>query len=78
MIAGTGGLLSLVRFHQDFGSRLEFVATTIAIAWLVIFGAVLIARLVRSLRTGSPIGPGRAAGRIGPEVTAPAEAEVVR
>lgn len=40
--AGTGGLLSLFRFQAQFGSKLEFVATTIAIAWLVVFGAVLV------------------------------------
>jgi hypothetical protein len=47
LIAGTGGLFSLFRFQQAFGSRLEFVATTIAIAWVVVFGAVLAARAVR-------------------------------
>jgi hypothetical protein len=58
VIAGTGGLLSLFRFQQGFGSRLEFVATTIAIAWLVIFGGVLIARLIRSSATGEAVEPG--------------------
>src|SRR5690606_30394980 len=41
VIAGTGGLFSLFKFQQGFGSRLEFVATTIAVAWVVMFGAVL-------------------------------------
>jgi hypothetical protein len=58
VIAGTGGMLSLMQFQQGFGSRLEFIATTIAIAWLVIFGGVLIARLIRTMRTGAPIEPG--------------------
>ena len=57
IFAGTGGLLSLFRFQQGFGSRLEFVATTIAIGWLVIFGGVLIARLIRTMRMGEPIEP---------------------
>ncbi len=57
VIAGTGGLLSLFRFQQGFGSRLEFIATTIAIAWVVIFGAVLIARLVRARSSGEPVEP---------------------
>jgi hypothetical protein len=48
VIAGTGGLLSLFRYRADFGSQLEFVATTLAIAWLVVFGAVLAARLLLS------------------------------
>ena len=43
VIAGTGGLLSLFRYQQGFGSQLEFVATTLAIAWLIVFGAVLAA-----------------------------------
>ena len=47
VIAGTGGLFSLFRFQQALGSRLEFVATTLAIAWLVVFGAVLAARLLK-------------------------------
>src|SRR5664279_329674 len=38
VIAGTGGLFSLFRFQVVLGSRLEFVATTIAIAWLMMLG----------------------------------------
>ena len=45
VIAGTGGLLSLFRYQVAFGSQLEFVATTLAIAWLVVFGTVLAARI---------------------------------
>jgi len=41
VIAATGGLFSLFRFEVVLGSRLEFVATTLAIAWLVAFGAVI-------------------------------------
>jgi hypothetical protein len=44
LIAGTGGLFSLFRFHVVLGSRLEFVATTIAIAWLMMLGTVIAAR----------------------------------
>lgn len=44
VIAAAGGLLSLFRFQQELGSRLEFVATTLAIAWLVVLGVVLTAR----------------------------------
>ena len=47
VLAATGGLLSLFRFQQEFGSRLEFVATTLAIGWLVVFGAVHAVRLLR-------------------------------
>jgi hypothetical protein len=48
VIAGTGGILSLVRWQQAFGSRLEFVATTLAIAWLVVFGVVIAVRHARA------------------------------
>lgn len=41
VIAATGGILSLVRWNQGFGSQLEFTATTLAIGWLVVFGAVV-------------------------------------
>jgi hypothetical protein len=54
VIAGTGGLFSLFRFQVVLGSRLEFVATTLAIAWLVVFGAVLAARAIRDRRQ-SPV-----------------------
>ncbi len=46
VVAATGGLLSLARWNAVFGSRLELVATTIGIAWLVVFGIVSAARLV--------------------------------
>jgi hypothetical protein len=48
LIAGTGGMFSLLKFQQAFGSRLEFVATTLAIGWLIVFGATLAARAIRS------------------------------
>jgi hypothetical protein len=52
VIAATGGLFSLFRFQQELGSRMEFVATTLAIAWLIVFGAVLAAG---RLRTGAAL-----------------------
>ena len=55
VIAGTGGLFSLFRFEQELGSRMEFVATTMAIAWLVVFGAVLAARILRENRGSSAL-----------------------
>lgn len=48
-IAATGGIFSLLHFQVVLGSRLEFVATTLAIAWLVVFGVVLAARGARDL-----------------------------
>lgn len=47
VIAGTGGLFSLFRFQVELGSRMEFVATTLAIAWLVVVGVVLAVRAAR-------------------------------
>ncbi|HEY0260845.1 MAG TPA: DUF998 domain-containing protein [Lacisediminihabitans sp.] len=48
IIAGAGGLLSLFRFHMDFGSRLELVATTIALGWVLVLGLAIAVRPVRS------------------------------
>lgn len=41
VIAGAGGLMSLLNWNANFGSRLEFVATTIGLAWILVFGLVL-------------------------------------
>jgi hypothetical protein len=38
VIAGAGGILSLLRFGTDVGSALELLATTAAIMWLSILG----------------------------------------
>lgn len=46
VIAATGGLLSLARWNAVFGSRLELVATSIGIGWLVVYGIARAARLV--------------------------------
>ncbi len=40
-IAGAGGLMSLLDWNANFGSRLELVATTIGLAWILVFGLVL-------------------------------------
>jgi len=44
VVAGAGGILSLARFQAAFGSRLELIATTIAIGWLIVLGVVVAAR----------------------------------
>ncbi|MGV3712129.1 DUF998 domain-containing protein [Pseudolysinimonas sp.] len=41
VIAGAGGLMSVFDFYAWFGSRLEFVATTIGIGWLAVYGIAL-------------------------------------
>lgn len=40
-IAATGGLMSVLDFYPWFGSRLEFVATTLGIAWVAVYGVAL-------------------------------------
>jgi len=42
-ISTAGGLMSLFRFEVVLGSRLELVATTIGLGWVVVFGASLAA-----------------------------------
>jgi hypothetical protein len=44
LIAAVGGLLSLFGVSTGFGSRLEFVATTIAIGWVAVYGIGLAVR----------------------------------
>jgi len=44
VVAGSGGLLSLLRFQANFGSRLELIATTVALAWLMLLGLSLVIR----------------------------------
>jgi hypothetical protein len=50
LIAAAGGILSLARFQADFGSRLELAATTLAIAWVAVYGGVIAARRIRGQR----------------------------
>lgn len=52
VIAATGGLFSLFKFQAAFGSRLEFVATTLAIGWLIVFG------IVTAVRARHPVAAG--------------------
>jgi hypothetical protein len=40
VIAAAGGLLSLANIATGFGSQLEFVATTLAILWLAVYGVL--------------------------------------
>jgi Protein of unknown function (DUF998) len=41
LISSAGGLMSLFHFEAVLGSRFELVATTIGLAWVVVFGASL-------------------------------------
>jgi hypothetical protein len=55
VIAGAGGIMSLVGAEDGTGARFEFAATTIAVLWLVSLGVTIAAP--NSPLTGSP--PGR-------------------
>lgn len=58
VIAGTGGLFSVFRFQVELGSQLEFVATTIAIGWLVVFGVLVAAKALRPVTVlDEPVNP---------------------
>ena len=41
-ISAAGGLMSLFHFEAALGSRFELLATTIGLAWVVVFGASLL------------------------------------
>lgn len=40
-ISGLGGILSLARFGTDVGADAELTATTLAIAWVVVYGCMI-------------------------------------
>jgi hypothetical protein len=54
LIAGAGGIMSLVGVKEGTGARFEFAATTIAVLWLVSLGMVIAAP--NSPLTGLPTG----------------------
>lgn len=41
VIAATGGLMSVFDFYAWIGSRFEFVATTLGVAWVAVYGIAL-------------------------------------
>jgi hypothetical protein len=47
VISGLGGILSLAQFDTEVGGYAEFTATTLAIAWVVVFGAAIAIDRVR-------------------------------
>jgi hypothetical protein len=58
VVAGTGGILSLARFGTDVGSALELVATTIALAWLGVFGVAVASRRSAAQQLEQAVGEG--------------------
>jgi len=63
VIAGVGGLMSVFDFYPWFGSRLEFVATTIGISWVAVYGVAL--ALERRTLAAGAFAPHRAQEVIG-------------
>lgn len=56
VIAATGGIFSLLRFRTDIGAWLEIIATTIAIAWVVLFGIAVARELGSAERDREVLG----------------------
>jgi hypothetical protein len=51
VISGLGGILSLARFDTELGGYSEFTATTLAIAWVIVFGIAIAIDRVREPRS---------------------------
>ncbi|MEJ1229669.1 MAG: DUF998 domain-containing protein [Galbitalea sp.] len=50
VISGIGGILSLAQFETTIGGDAEFTATSIAVAWVVVYGIVIAAGRFRAQR----------------------------
>ena len=50
VISGLGGILSLARFDTALGGYAEFTATTLAIAWVVVYGVAIAVDRARGKR----------------------------
>jgi len=60
VVAGAGGILSLLNFQVGLGSRLELVATSIGLLWIALLGAAIGLRSARALRATRSPAPGLA------------------
>ena len=49
-ISGLGGILSLARFDTELGGYAEFTATSLAIAWVVVYGVAIAVDRARGQR----------------------------
>jgi hypothetical protein len=56
IISGLGGILSLARFDTELGGYAEFTATTLAIAWVVVYGAAIAIDRARGQRVRGAAG----------------------
>jgi hypothetical protein len=50
VISGLGGILSLAQFDTELGGYSEFTATTLAIAWVVVYGVAIAIDRIREER----------------------------
>jgi hypothetical protein len=63
-ISGLGGILSLARFDTTIGANAELTATTLAIAWVVVYGIVIAAGRIRGQRRDVDSGDIRSSSRL--------------
>jgi hypothetical protein len=64
VIAGLGGILSLAQFDTEVGGYAEFAATTLAIAWVIVYGLSMAIGLLRGQRTRGESGDIRSRSRL--------------
>lgn len=64
LISGLGGILSLARFDTELGGYAEFTATTLAIAWVIVYGVVIATGILRGQRVRGASGEIAASSRL--------------
>lgn len=64
VIAGLGGILSLAQFDTEVGGYAEFAATTLAIAWVIVYGLSMAIGLLRGQRARAESGDIRSRSRL--------------
>jgi hypothetical protein len=64
VVSGLGGILSLARFATELGGYAEFTATTLAIAWVVVYGVAIAIDRSRSQRERGLSGDIRSRSRL--------------
>jgi hypothetical protein len=64
LISGLGGILSLAQFDTQVGGYAEFTATTLAIAWVIVYGISIAAGRIRGQRRGAESDDMRSSSRL--------------
>ncbi|HEX4056775.1 MAG TPA: hypothetical protein VHX87_00490 [Galbitalea sp.] len=64
VISGIGGILSLARLDTNIGANAELTATTLAIAWVVVYGIVIAAGRIRGQGRVAPSGDIKSSSRL--------------